>query len=423
MRKNHKVKYWQKKLNKLVPVCVLSTSFLFNITNHAFAAERVDLYHTCGQAGMSWGDTSKPYNQTCVKQHDGGDRTGKMYDTVAKLTKQSSFKEKTNWGEKVWQWPEERQEVNNNFITLGYIITPSQEQGVLDKLNQISKDNVKLPDVLAALNGLGTDYIEDFTKPTSISKLDISQMNVKRMVQAEIDPNAPQSRRYTNEFINRTDHDQPGQLASTIYKYTSSKTISDIQAINIGFKQGLKMTIGASAQIPNVGGLTAQTEVSLEANESFGYTHSAQTFSSVEHAITTPSTLYTIKPHTGLVVTTELGTPTYKATLLGETRIKGLYTNFVNSYDIWIQQSIYLKFKLIASENPAIWSKLQALGFSLDEKTKEVIYKGSMNYTEHGLPAIKWSVKTQEYQLTTKGTIDYMKPIGNPTIKESKCTI
>ncbi|PEF34041.1 hypothetical protein CON72_21730 [Bacillus wiedmannii] len=105
------------------------------------------------------------------------------------------------------------------------------------------------------------------------------------------------------------------------------------------------MSIGASAKIPGVGDLTAQTEASFEASETYGYTHSTQTFDSVEHSITTPSTQYKIQPHTGLVVTTELGTPTYKAQLLGETRIKGLYKNFVNSYDVWVEQSIYVKFK------------------------------------------------------------------------------
>ncbi|PEF34040.1 hypothetical protein [Bacillus wiedmannii] len=42
-----------------------------------------------------------------------------------------------------------------------------------------------------------------------------------------------------------------------------------------------------------------------------------------------------------------------------------------------------------------------------------------MNYKEHALPAIAWSVETQEYQLTAGGDIDYTQPIGTPQIENN----
>ncbi|MEK4677601.1 MULTISPECIES: phosphatidylinositol-specific phospholipase C [Bacillus] len=49
-----------------------------------------------------------------------------------------------------------------------------------------------------------------------------------------------------------------------------------------------------------------------------------------------------------------------------------VYTDQVNSYPTWVELGVYNKFKVISQHNPTIWKRLQELGVSLNDQTKEV---------------------------------------------------
>ncbi|OLR25455.1 hypothetical protein BLD50_12170 [Bacillus cereus] len=50
-----------------------------------------------------------------------------------------------------------------------------------------------------------------------------------------------------------------------------------------------------------------------------------------------------------------------------------VYTDQVNNYPTWVELGVYNKLKVISQNNPKVWSKLQELGFSLNDQTREVI--------------------------------------------------
>ncbi|WP_178389845.1 hypothetical protein, partial [Bacillus cereus] len=50
-----------------------------------------------------------------------------------------------------------------------------------------------------------------------------------------------------------------------------------------------------------------------------------------------------------------------------------VYTDQVNNYPTWVELGVYNKFKVISQHNPKIWKRLEELGVSLNDQTKEVI--------------------------------------------------
>ncbi|MEK4418383.1 phosphatidylinositol-specific phospholipase C [Bacillus sp. FSL K6-0268] len=165
--------------------------------------------------------TKQDYAQTCVENMDPSYRTHEMYETINRLVEEDTLNEKTNWSGKS----------SYNFIRFNYIILPGQEKGVLDKLNTMSRETLKVRDVLKALNGY----------------------------------------------------------------HNNTNTITEIDSAN--------------------------------------------------------------------------GVPIFPPVTLRD----AVYRDQVNNYPTWVELGVYNKFKVISQHNPKIWKRLEELGVSLNDQTKEVI--------------------------------------------------
>ncbi|UIJ69769.1 ETX/MTX2 family pore-forming toxin (plasmid) [Bacillus cereus] len=387
-----------KKILKVIPLAgVLSTSLLI-APNNSLAATNLDM---CLKQG-------KGYEQTCVEQNDSSDpsRIHAMYETINHLVEIDDLNEQTNWKKDSY-----------NFIRLNYLILPSQEQGVLDRLNTIPKDNVQLQEVLKALNGYhnGTNTI------TGIDTLQISNPNVDKYVEApKPDPNSDQyeniissasNQNYTNKIIGKTQN-----ITKTL---TSSKQLTVTHSMNIGMKESMHLTLGTNF----LGLLDAKNEITFEFSANYGYTNASTSVDTVSHVVNVPSEEFEIAPRTAVVKTAKLSTPVYTSKLLGTSKIKGYYTDQVNTYPTWVQLGIYNKFKVISQHNPTIWNKLKELGFDLDDQTKEVIFKGVIDMKDKKEPGSVYESKVQTYELDANGDINFNKPVGSPVVKPAKLAI
>ncbi|OLR27477.1 hypothetical protein [Bacillus cereus] len=384
-----------KKLLKVIPLAgVLSTSLLIS-PNTSFAATNLDM---CLKQG-------KGYEQSCVEQNDSSDysRIHAMYETINHLVEIDDLNEQTNWKKDSY-----------NFIRFNYLILPSQEQGVLDRLNTIPKDNVELQQVLKALNG----YHNSTNTITGIDTLQISNPNVDKYVEApKPDPNSDQyenlissasNQNYTNKIIGKTQN-----ITKTM---TSSKQLTVTHSMNIGMKESMHLTLGTN--FLNL--LEAKNEITFEFSTNYGYTNASTSVDTVSHVVNVPSEEFEIAPRTAVVKTAKLSTPVYTSKLLGTSKIKGYYTDQVNTYPTWLQLGIYNKFKVIAQHNPTIWNKLKELGFDLDDQTKEVIFKGVIDMKDKKEPGSVYESKVQTYELDANGDINFNKPVGAPVVNSEK---
>ncbi|MCQ6530710.1 ETX/MTX2 family pore-forming toxin, partial [Bacillus mycoides] len=190
----------------------------------------------------------------------------------------------------------------------------------------------------------------------------------------------------------------------------SSKQLTVTHNLNTGTKEGLKSSLGVS--VPLIG--EVKGELSFEYSINYGYTNAFAKIDTITHTVTSPQKVISLAPRTGAVVMVKLSTPVYKTKLLGTSRIKGYYTDQVNTYPTWVQLGIYNKFKVISQHNPTIWNKLKELGFALDDQTKEVIFKGVIDLTDRHAPGSTFESHTQIYELDADGNINYNKPVGEP---------
>lgn len=383
-----------KKTLKIIPIVgILSTSLLISPDN-SFASTDMNI---C---------TKKDYPQNCVEQNDASDpsRIHAMYETINRLVEIDDLNEQTNWSGKSWY----------NFIRFNYLILPSQEQGVLDRLNTIPKDNVQLQEVLKALNG----YHNGTNKITGIDTLQISNPNVDQYVEVpKPDANSDQyenlvssasNQNYTNKIIGKTQN-----ITKTL---TSSKQLTVTHSMNVGMKESMHLTLGTN--FLNL--LEAKNEITFEFSTNYGYTNASTSVDTVSHTVNVPSEEFEIAPRTAVVKTAKLSTPVYTSKLLGTSRIKGYYTDQVNAYPTWVQLGIYNKFKVISQHNPTIWNKLKELGFDLDDQTKEVIFKGVIDMKDRKEPGSAYESKVQTYELDANGDINFNKPVGGPVVKSEK---
>ncbi|MGH0792326.1 phosphatidylinositol-specific phospholipase C [Bacillus cereus] len=87
--------------------------------------------------------TQKDYSQDCVEDMDPSYRTHEMYERINQLVEDDDLNEQTNWTGKSWY----------NFIRFNYLILPTHEKTVLNKLREVSRTNLSISTVLEILNG------------------------------------------------------------------------------------------------------------------------------------------------------------------------------------------------------------------------------------------------------------------------------
>ncbi|PEP85132.1 ETX/MTX2 family pore-forming toxin [Bacillus toyonensis] len=375
-----------KKIAKVVPVAVLSSAILFS-TGTAFAAN-----------DMSSAE-KKGYPQDMVEKLDSGtnNRTHSMYETINNLLHSDDLNERTNWKGDSY-----------NFIRFNYLILPSQEQDVLNQLNTIPKDNVELKQVLKVLNG----YHNKTNAITDVTTLQVSDMNVNKYIEEpKPDPNADQYFNIDASVKNANYSEKLTLPTQGINKeYTSSKEFTTTHTLNAGIKQGIKSSLNVG--VPGVGQLTG--EMSFEYQVNYGYSNQTRTMDTVKHTVQAPSIPVQLPARTGAVAKATLSTPIVVTKLQGTTKIKGFYTDQVNSYPTQVQLGIYNKFKVISQHNPTIWSKLQELGFNLDDRTQSVIFNGTIDLNVKKEPGSSYDLTVQLYELDANDQINYNKPYGKP---------
>ncbi|UIJ69656.1 ETX/MTX2 family pore-forming toxin (plasmid) [Bacillus cereus] len=194
---------------------------------------------------------------------------------------------------------------------------------------------------------------------------------------------------------------------------TSSKQLTVTHSMNLGMKQSMHLTLGTN--FLNL--LEAKNEITFEYSANYGYTNASTSVDTVSHVINVPSEEFEIAPRTAVVKTAKLSTPVYTSKLLGTSRIKGYYTDQVNTYPTWVQLGIYNKLKVISQHNPTIWNKLKELGFALDDQTKEVIFNGVIDMRDQKEPGSVYESSVQTYELDANGNINFNKPVGAPVKK------
>ncbi|WP_340828679.1 hypothetical protein [Bacillus sp. FSL K6-0268] len=168
--------------------------------------------------------------------------------------------------------------------------------------------------------------------------------------------------------------------------------------------------------------LEAKNNITFEYSTNYGYTNVSTSVDTVSHIVHVPSEEFEIALRTAVVKTAKLSTPVYTSKLLGTSRIKGYYTDQVNTYPTWVQLGIYNKLKVISQHNPTIWNKLKELGFALDDQTKEVIFNGVIDMRDQKEPGSVYESSVQTYELDVNGNINF-KPLGIPVVNSEGLVI
>lgn len=343
--------------------------------------------------------------QGCVEQNDASNhrRIYSMYETINHLVEVDDLHEQTNWKGDSY-----------NFVCLNYLILPSQEQGVLNKLNAIPKDNVTLQQILKAIDG----YHSNTNTITGIDTLQISNPNADKYLEApRPDSNSNQYQTIDMKVINQFYTNKiTASTQEIVTTYQMSKELSVRHILNVGAKEPLKLTL--SGGLEDI--LKAQTDRIVEFNYNHGYMNATKTIDiEIKFVRILPENLE-VAPRTAVIKTAKLSKPIYASKLLGISRIAGYYTDYVDTYLTWIRLGIYNKFRVISQHNPIIWEKLQELGFSLDNRTKEVIFKGVINMIDRKETDDSYTVIYQAYELDVAGNINYNNPVGAPVEKIRK---
>ncbi|OLR22812.1 hypothetical protein [Bacillus cereus] len=340
--------------------------------------------------------------QSCVEQDDSSNhsRIYSMYETINHLVEVDDLNEQTNWRDDPY-----------NFVRLNYLILPSQEQGVLNKLNVIQKDNVKLQQVLKAIDG----YHSNTNTITGIDTLQISNPNANKYLEApRPDLNSGQYQTIDMKVINQFYTNKiTVPTHEVVTTYQMSKELSFQHILNVGAEESMKLTLSGGL----AGVFKAQTDRTLEFNYNYGYINATKTVDIEIKSVRILSENLEVGPRTAVIKTVKWSKPIYISKLLGISRITGYYTGYVDTYLTWVRLGIYNKFKLISQHNPIIWGKLKELGFSLDNRMKEVIFKGVINMIDRKKMGDSYTIIYQAYELDVTGNINYKNPVGTPVEK------
>ncbi|PED43154.1 ETX/MTX2 family pore-forming toxin [Bacillus cereus] len=146
-----------------------------------------------------------------------------------------------------------------------------------------------------------------------------------------------------------------------------------------------------------------------EFNEQYTYSQADQKLTSKTMTITAPSQELDVPVGQKGTIDIFLQQTKSTGTVEGTSRLSGLYT--VNEHaDGRVYLNIYKKLKIIQELYPELWTVLHEKGISLDDDTKEVVYKGKIGYESingakiHVVPKLEGAPQSQAIDVPIKST-------------------